>query len=377
MTLTKVVTLPGYWRANATTDTFINCKAAFSISLNASADALSRCIGSWMVKDNSSSDSVTKSTRTFNPNDQCKVGYGGPLCLVCLENYVMMGGSCVECSGGSSFAFAMIPMVVACVLLMLFVVVFLLYITRDKVQENLVRSKSMAQLKATKKVYRCVGQFKILISFLQIFSSMPNVLDSVPWPIEFMQVAIPLGIFNLDFLAVLSKNNCGLSVSFFDRFTIHMILPICCLLHILVACFIARLCRSKSKRKRSQINEATSKIVILVVLLLFPGLSTKVFQMWKCQRIDGIEQHLLVQDFSISCYEGEHVIYSLLAVTFLFVYVLGIPLIIFVLLWRNRKHFFDEKSPKHHWVKTALGGLFTQCEFCVCVLSVAFVHLLL
>ena len=124
---------------------------------------------------------------------------------------------------------------------------------------------------------------------------------------------------------------------------------------------------SKSKQKRTQINEATSKIVILVVLLLFPGLSTKVFQMWKCQEIDGIEQSLLVQDFSISCYEGAHVTYSFLAVTFLFVYVLGIPLIMFALLWRNRKHLFDEESPKHHWVKTALGGLFMQCEYLYCV----------
>ena len=27
MTLNKVITLPGYWRANATTDTFINCRS--------------------------------------------------------------------------------------------------------------------------------------------------------------------------------------------------------------------------------------------------------------------------------------------------------------------------------------------------------------
>ena len=42
------------------------------------------------------------------------------------------------------------------------------------------------------------------------------------------------------------------------RFTIHMILPICCLLPILVA----RLCRNKSKEKRTPINEAASKTVI-------------------------------------------------------------------------------------------------------------------
>jgi hypothetical protein len=274
----------------------------------------------------------------------------------------MMGGSCVECSDGASFALAMVPMIGVCLLLFLFVLMFLLYTTRDKDQGDLVRSTSIAQMKATKRAYKCVGQLKILISFLQIFSSMPNVLDSVPWPIEFMQVALPLGIFNLDFLRVLSRTSCGLAVSFFDRFILHMILPLCFLLAILSACFAARLCRNKSKQHRTQINETTSKIVILIVLLLFPGLSTKVFQMWKCQKIDGIALPLLVQDFSITCHEGEHVAYTFLAVTFLFVYILGIPLTMFMLLWRNRVHLFDKESPKNRWVKTALGGLYVQYE---------------
>jgi hypothetical protein len=273
------------------------------------------------------------------------------------------GGECVPCPGGATVALAMIPICLVCLVFFLFVLCFLLCSNKD--QTNASYSNTFR----FKRAHKFMGHFKILLSFLQIFSTMPNVLDNVPWPNIFLQIAMPLGIFNLDFLTVLSKNNCGLSVSFFDRFTIHMILPICCLLHILAACFIARLCRSKSKSKRTQINEATSKIVILVVLLLFPGLSTKVFQMWKCQEIDGIEQSLLVQDFSISCHEGEHVTYTFLAVTFLFVYVLGIPLIMFALLWRNRKHLFDEESPKHHWVKTALGGLFVQCKFVYCVCS--------
>jgi hypothetical protein len=277
-----------------------------------------------------------------------------------------MGGSCVECPGGASLSLALLPMLGVCVLLFLLVLVFLLYITRGSAQEDLLQTQTTAQLVATKRAYKFVGQCKILISFLQIFSSMPNVLDSVPWPSEFLQVALPLGIFNLDFLTVLSRSSCGLAVSFFDRFVLHMLLPLCCLLSILGACLMARICRAKDKERLTQINEATSKTIILIVLLLFPGLSTKIFQMWKCQTIEGIEKALLVQDFSVTCHEGEHVGYTLLAVTFLFVYVLGIPLIMFMLLWRNRIHLFDEDSPKHRWVKTALGGLFVQCEFVYC-----------
>jgi hypothetical protein len=34
----------------------------------------------------------------------------------------------------------------------------------------------------------------------------------------------------------------------------------------------------------------------------------------------------------------------------------------FLLLWRNKKHLHDESSPKHHLIKNALGGMYTQYE---------------
>ena len=41
---------------------------------------------------------------------------------------------------------------------------------------------------------------------------------------------------------------------------------------------------------------------------------------------------------------------------------MGIPLFMFLLLWRNKQHLHDEKSPRHHLVKSALGGMYTQYE---------------
>merc|ERR1712166_993077 len=43
-------------------------------------------------------------------------------------------------------------------------------------------------------------------------------------------------------------------------------------------------------------------------------------------------------------------------------YIVGIPLIMFVLMFRNRKILHDESSPKHHAIKNALGGLYDQYE---------------
>ena len=98
---------------------------------------------------------------------------------------------------------------------------------------------------------------------------MPNVLDNVPWPKIFLEVALPLGIFNLDFLSIFAETSCGVNVRFFDRFVIHMMLPILAIAVILMAAVVARVCTPKTKKEKLiRINETTSKVVTFVILLL-------------------------------------------------------------------------------------------------------------
>ena len=154
-----------------------------------------------------------------------------------------------------------------------------------------------------------------------------------------------------------------MSVRFFDQFLIHMMLPIGCLLAIGAVFIVAHACTAKTNTtKHTQINEAISKVLILVILLLFPGLSTKVFQVWKCTSVAGMEGQYLVQDYKIQCNEGEHIIFVVLAAGFLLLYIVGISLTMFVLMFRNRKILHDESHPKHHAINNALGGLYDQCK---------------
>merc|ERR1711865_623984 len=208
------------------------------------------------------------------------------------------------------------------------------------------------------------GQAKIMLSFLQIFSALPGVLDGVPWPKPFLTFSLPLNIFNMDFLAILAKSGCSLNVRFYDKFILHMILPVGCLLVIAVAYFSAKKCCVKKNdiEKQEHMKETASKAVILIILLIYPGLSTKIFTIFKCKKIQGITGYLLVEDYDQKCYEGEHMTYMVIGVIFLCLYVVGIPLAMFVLLWRNKKHLHDESSPKHHLIKNALGGMYTQYE---------------
>lgn len=105
---------------------------------------------------------------------------------------------------------------------------------------------------------------------------MPDVMNGVPWPKPFLQLALPLGLANLDFLAVLAETGCSLNVRFYDKFILHMILPVGCVVMIALAYLSAkRFCIKKGDiEKALQVKEIASKSIILIILCLHPGVST-------------------------------------------------------------------------------------------------------
>ena len=364
ITLAELGTQPGYWRVNALSIDFADCARGFSSSTSPKNDSIKRCPGS---KNQNKSFDATAQCRNIDGTE----AYGGPACMACLDaRYTMSGNKCVFCEGGGIFVSALIPMLCACVLLFLLVLLFTLVGGGgDKTDSDnkLPRTKSTRRLRKMKRMNKLFGQMKILLSLLQIVSSMPSVVTSIAFPKFFRETANLFGIFNLDVLRFSGLMSCNMSVRFFDRFLIHMMLPIGCALAITASYLVAHAVTAKSNTtKHTRINEAVSKVLILVILLLFPGLSTKVFQVWKCTTVYGMEGRYLVQDFNIQCNQGEHMSFSILAVGFLLLYIVGIPLTMFVLMFRNRKILHDEStcSPKHRAIKNALRGLYAQCKYC-------------
>ena len=210
------------------------------------------------------------------------------------------------------------------------------------------------------------GQAKILMSLVQIVASMPFVLTGVHFSPFFKSMANAFGVVTLDVLALTSPFGCEYSVRFFDRLLVHLLLPVACLLSIGLAVVTVRACISKSNahEKQMKINQAVSKIIVLIILLIFPGLSTRLFSVFKCQSFPGIEGSisLLVADYSVNCNEAEYHMFAAVATVFVFVYIAGIPLVMFLLLWKNKKHLHNVDSDKHLLVKNALGDLYMQYE---------------
>ena len=353
--LDEVVALPGYWRTNIRGNTFSSCAQGFN-SLIGPNLALLRCCPMDPITNQSICKHSTNTTnasehRLRHIDDQCLAGYAGVLCMVCDEGYVRAGQDCIACAGGASLGIALVPMIV--VLASLFVSVFILMIKGRKASEQ------------AETVGAQFGQAKIVLSFLQILSSMPNVLDSVPWPAAFLHFTLPLGLSNLDFLSLVSGTSCGMNVRYFDKFVLHMVFPVACVLTIAVAYKLAlrKVSAKKNAARSTEIKKTAAKASILIILFTYPGISTRIFSMFKCKSVPGVSDHLLMEDFRVSCYRGEHVPYSIMGYAFLLLYVIGIPALMFVLLWRNRRHLHNKTSGYHHeLVKNALGGLYLGYE---------------
>jgi hypothetical protein len=57
---------------------------------------------------------------------------------------------------------------------------------------------------------------------------------------------------------------------------------------------------------------------------------------------------------------GEHATMMGLGVVFMCMYIAGIPLLMFFILYKNRKALHNENHPKHEEVLFEFGGLYSQ-----------------
>ena len=74
------------------------------------------------------------------------------------------------------------------------------------------------------------------------------------------------------------------------------------------------------------------------------------------QGITGKE--FLVNDLSIVCWEGDHASMVGVGIAFMCLYIAGIPLIVFLTLFRNRAALWDESHKDHKDVVFEYGGLY-------------------
>ena len=222
------------------------------------------------------------------------------------------------------------------------------------------------------KANKYFGQIKIFVMFLQIVSAMPNCLDSVQWPTSFKLMAINLSFVNFEFMKLMDFSSCTLSLHPLNRFALHVsFVPL--LLFAVSSAYITSMCiyviSSSSKGQKARIARhrqgVSLRIATVALLILYPGLGTRIFGIFRCTRIDSFQdQYWFQEDLSLKCYVTDeiHDQYLQLAIASVILIVIGTPFVIAVELFRNRKHLHNEKSSKHTDIKFKFGGLYMQYE---------------
>jgi hypothetical protein len=346
LTLTEIIAKPGRWRPDATSLIFSPCSVAFSGTKDQrNKMAEGRCCP--FDSSTNISKCVTLTNMTHS-DQQCDDGYRGALCLVCAESHVKQGDFCVPCKERASIMYAFLALGIVCI--PIFLGIFL--ILYCSVKEEKVEKGS-----------KVVGKIKIIVAYLQVLSALPGVMESVAWPEIFVSFTVPLMAINIDVMSIFAQSACSMAILFPKQFIVHMSMPLFILLTVLFAYFCSNICGKKTKEAKQQRSAQTFKIILVLTNLLYPGLCTRIFQMFYCKYIPGVDDGaVLVADFSLRCGLGEHRTFAGLGVLFLFIYVIGIPFAIFCILKKNRKHLYDTKSKKHNEVLYKLGGLYSQYE---------------
>jgi hypothetical protein len=222
----------------------------------------------------------------------------------------------------------------------------------------------------TKMEWDLVGhQFKIMLTSLQIVSALCVTFDDVAWPVMWKDFTLSLSFVNLDISPVFGFTNCRLSLPFLDKMVLHMCLPLVIIGSVFVVYFLFSCCSHKDAQHAQ--HALASKIIITTVLLLYPGVCVRVFQVFKCKTIieagalyhDSPKLDVLQQDFRIACFSEAHMPYATLSCVALGAYVILIPLILFYLLRTNRPYLFDKTTGEQHTeCKASYGSLYLQYE---------------
>ena len=369
-TISTLTAKSGFWRHDIDSPVFHDCDMeSLEYSLSNVASGKERCCPKLQGRNGSICQNLTSNNfnlSKFNPDLQCGVGYRGPLCGACAEGYVLMFGDCQPCPNGSKFH------IVLTVVLSVAVVFMLGMIATQFYCKNRKNAKT-----AESSLVRIFDILKLFISFVQILSAMPVVFDGVPWPKNFKVFSIGLAWFNLDVFSLFSSmNTCTLVLPALEKFAVHMLVPpiaiTACVLSYGIPMIYVRL-TYQNKEMINSVSEKwralTSKAMILIVLLLYPGLSTRIFSIFRCVSIPEIyKENYLASDFNVKCWnaDSEHMRSLTVGVLCLFVYVIGVPVGVLLLLYSNKRHLHDTTSKKHESVMYFLGGLYNQVSAKIC-----------
>ncbi|CAN0312502.1 unnamed protein product, partial [Discosporangium mesarthrocarpum] len=186
-----------------------------------------------------------------------------------------------------------------------------------------------------------LNKLKILVVVWQILSEFPSI-SAVPFPPVYAKFLSAINIINLDLGSIVSASCMFRGVDFYDRLLVVTLTPLA-LMMLIVSMYLMvkkRLrYRENTPPSPERLRAAFSRhaaVGLLLTFLVFSSVSTVIFKTFSCDTIADTNKRYLREDYSISCDTKEYQGYRAYASIMVLVYPVGIPLLYFWILWRNR-----------------------------------------
>ena len=213
-----------------------------------------------------------------------------------------------------------------------------------------------------------VDRIKVFYGWMQIFTALTITFD-IPWPIQLKSFSLGLGFINFD-VGFVSNLSCDMAIPFLQMMAVHAAIPLVLLFTVLTARLPAYYLGKKENRKTQK--ALMIKLIFSLALILYPGLCTRLFASLKAVTVAGLQSdthsgQVLAVDYGVEAFGTEHQPYIIVCIVCMIVYVLGIPLAVFLALRSNRKYLYSEGKTevhrqRHHDVVDEFGTLYLQYE---------------
>jgi len=225
----------------------------------------------------------------------------------------------------------------------------------------------------TQKITMVAGQIFQLIQFMQMIHCLFIVLDYVPWVSSFASVMVVFGLSNLDLFSLIElvqgfapfKSWCHLSVPFLERWILYTLMPlvmaVCVYLaYACVRCYSRRgvgctCCVKRSQVTFEQLPHNRTRTLIFVWLFIYPSTITRMFGVFRCTQIEGVQGWVLESDIAFQCYKGIHWVYMGFSIVASLLFGLGFPLYLLSIVCKKNRNKSSSISSTNINIKSHLN----------------------
>ncbi|KAG5177190.1 hypothetical protein JKP88DRAFT_248985 [Tribonema minus] len=335
---------------------------------------------SFVATTSTSSTSLSALRDTAKSDAVCEVGYRGPYCAVCAEDYApgLVAYTCHSCSSGSAAATGAVACIVIVVLLVVCYIVGAYLLDIGEVADATGTCCSACKAIGTTQLGTLVRRipFAVLRSAYVLLTILVQSvsLSGLHLPSLYSDFLQFLNLISLD-LGVLMSPGCLIRLDFYDKLLITTLAPLAGLL-VLCAMYAwsrrrlrhacaagvhtsgpsAFVLHSSNFSERVDVLFCRYQLVVLVCcFLILPPTSTTILSTFSCDLGFAINDMgkvatitaaelpyvagFLRADYNTRCnaVEGPWRGYAIYASFMTLVYPIGIPLAFWVLLWRQRR----------------------------------------